>query len=247
MQEIVYHTNFELEDSYWWFVARNRIVKSMIENRTELKLGNTILDVGCGTGGFAKLISDKFNPICLDTSSIALDYCKRRGLENIHNSLLIDFPTSQYDISAVTMLDVLEHIENEREVLKQVYKLLPNKGWLIATVPAYQKLWSKHDEIHHHFRRYNRFDFISILRESGFSIKFSSYFNAILFFPALLKRFIDKITSAEKKKIEPVEEVSPLINNLFTKLFLLEKSLLNTASLPFGLSIIAIVQKDEIN
>ncbi len=193
MQEIVYHTNYELEDTYWWFVARNRIVKSIIENRTELRAGDVILDVGCGTGGFAKLISEQFEPICLDTSSIALEYCKKRGLNNIHNSFLSDFPVANYKISAISLLDVVEHIEDDAQVLKEAFELLPENGWLIATVPAYQKLWSKHDEIHHHYRRYNRFEFVSKLREAGFSIKYSSYFNTLLFFPALLKCFLDKI------------------------------------------------------
>lgn len=245
MQEVVYHTNYKLENSYWWFVARNQIVKSIIENRTDLPNGANVLDVGCGTGGFAKLISDRFNPICMDTSPIAIDYCRKRGITQLYETTLDDFPAKSVDFSAITMLDVIEHIEDDASVVAKAFEILPANGWFIATVPAYQRLWSKHDEIHLHYRRYNRTDFENLLKNAGFSIKYSSYFNTILFAPAIIKRFIDKITGAESKKTEPVEEVSPFINKLFTKLFLLEKKILKNAALPFGLSIVVVAKKER--
>lgn len=244
MQEIVYHTNYKLESSYWWFVARNNIVKSLIMNRTDLAKGSLILDVGCGTGGFAQLISDVYKPVCIDTSPIAIEYCKKRNIENAYVTTLKEFDTKQLNISAVTMLDVIEHIEDDFGVVSQVYDALPSGGWFIASVPAFQRLWSKHDEIHHHFRRYNRMQFDSMLKKAGFNIKYSTYFNTFLFLPAILKRAIDKITGAENKKNEPVEEVSPAMNNLFTKIFMSEKNILRKGAFPFGLSIITIARKD---
>lgn len=243
MEEIVYHTNFKLENDYWWFIARNQIVKSLILSKTDLQKGSTIIDIGCGTGGFAKLISDYFQPICIDTSQIAIDYCKKRGIENSFISTVSDFDFAQYDIKAAVMLDVIEHIQNDEAILTEVYNKLPKNAWFIATVPAYQFLWSRHDEIHQHFRRYNRFDFNNLLREIGFNVSYSSYFNTFLFLPAVAKRFLDKITGADKKINEPVEKVSPLVNSLFKNIFLLEKNLLGKIIFPFGLSIISIARK----
>lgn len=243
MQEIVYHTNYELEGIYWWFVARNTIVLSVIENRAKVPHGASILDAGCGTGGFASHLSQLYKPVCLDTSATALEYCKKRGLTDLHNMTLDKFDPADKNIAAVTLLDVIEHIEDDSAAVKQAFDILPKGGKLIASVPAYMFLWSKHDEIHMHYRRYTKTQFTDLLINAGFEIEYSTYFNTFLFFPAVLKRFIDKITGADKKQTAPVEHVSPLMNKLFTKIFRYEAKLLSKISLPFGLSILTVAKK----
>ena len=242
MREIVYHTNYELEDSYWWFVARNYIIKELTKNYSNLQNGDTILDVGCGTGGFAKSVSDLYKPVCMDTSSLALDYCKKRGLTDLHNGILSDFPKEQYQIDGVFMLDVIEHIEDDKQVVKQVYDLLPDGGTFISSVPAYMWLWSRHDSMHMHYRRYTKSKFNDMLKSQGFNIQYSSYFNTFLFPPAVIKRFIDKVIG-EKGEYKPVDDVSPFLNNLFTKIFRSEASFMKFLRFPFGVSIITIAVK----
>jgi SAM-dependent methyltransferase len=242
MQEIVYHTNYELEDSYWWFVARNFIIKELTRKYANLKKGDTVLDVGCGTGGFAKKISDLYNPVCMDTSPLALDYCRKRGLNQLHRGILSDFPKEQYDIKGVFMLDVVEHIEDDKRVIAEVYDMLPSGGAFIASVPAYMWLWSRHDKMHMHYRRYTKKSFNELLSSQGFNITYSTYFNTLLFTPAVLKRYWDKITG-EKGEYKPVDDVSPLLNKIFTKIFKSEASLLKFMKFPFGVSIITIAHK----
>lgn len=242
MREVVYHTNYELEDTYWWFVARNYIIKELTKKYSTLNRGDTVLDVGCGTGGFAVSISDLYKPVCMDMSPLALDYCKKRGLTDLHQGLLSDFPKDDYDINGVFMLDVIEHIEDDMKVIAEVYDLLPKGGPFIATVPAYMWLWSRHDSMHMHYRRYSKSHFNKILKEIGFNIIYSSYFNTFLFPPAVMKRFIDKIFG-EKGEYKPVDEVSPGINKIFTKIFKSESSFLKTIKFPFGVSIITIAVK----
>ncbi|MFP4368161.1 MAG: class I SAM-dependent methyltransferase [Candidatus Kapaibacterium sp.] len=244
MQEIVYHTNYELEDNYWWFTARNRIVRSVFEKKCGLPDGATVLDAGCGTGGFAASLLDKYNVICLDTSATALEYCAKRGLNNRFKGTLSDFrANARESIQAISMLDVIEHIEDDLSVVKDTYKLLPRGGYLLATVPAYPWMWSKHDEIHMHYRRYKLPQFKDLLKSAGFSITYGSYFNTLLFPAALLKRAVDKLTGAEKKKDEPVELVSKGINKTFDSIFGYESKIIPGISLPFGLSIICVAKK----
>jgi len=247
MQEIVYHTQFVQEDKYWWFVARNQIVKKLINFYAPELKGKTVLDVGCGTGGFSKIISEEYDVICLDTSEIALEYCKKRNLKNLFLGTLDEFEPGNSKISATLFMDVIEHIDNDKAVVTRANQILEKEGYLIATVPAYQWLWSKHDIIHMHKRRYTKNNFNSLLIESGFKVIFSSYFNSFLFFPAVLKRFYDKImkndTASNNPESEVVEPVSPFINKLFLNIFSFEKHILTKTSIPFGLSIFTIAKR----
>jgi len=244
MQEVVYHSNFEIEESYFWFLARNEILTKLINDKTNLKSNDKVADIGCGTGGFAKVLSDaKYNITCIDTEPLAIDYCRKRGLENLYLGDLKSYINSNsQQFKAAFMLDVIEHIPDDQDVVNDVYKILEVGGYFIAAVPAYQWLWSKHDEIHMHYRRYNKKNFEKLFLNAGFEVTYKSYFNSFLFLPAVIKRFLDKITKSESDK--PVDEVSTWMNNLFFKIFKSEKNLLGKMSLPFGLSVLLIAKKN---
>jgi SAM-dependent methyltransferase len=243
MQDIVYHTNYELEDSYWWFTARQVIVDKLIKVFTNLKPGQTILDVGCGTGGFTKHMAQTYNMIGLDTSELALEFCRKRGLENLFCGQLSEFPKDKYKVDAITMLDVVEHIPDDRAVVKDVFNLLPSGGYYIMTVPAYQWLWSKHDEVHMHYRRYTKKRINQIIIDAGFNIEFSSYMNSFLFLPAVLKRFSDRFKKKDDSDSKPVDEVSPMLNTIFDNLYKFEANILKLIRIPFGLSVVTIAKK----
>lgn len=242
MQDFIYHSQFSLEDNYWWFVARNRIVESFVKKYIKLNNDSFILDIGCGPGAMSKVISENYNVVGIDMSPLAVEYARKRGLNHIYNSKLEDFDHKNYNISAAIMLDVIEHIESDHKIVKDIYNLLPKDSYFIATVPAYMWLWSIHDVHHMHFRRYNRKNFQNLFLKAGFQIEYISYFNTLLFPLAALKRLWDKFSGTETVS-GPVDEVSPFVNKLFTKIFLFEKKLLETIRFPFGVSLIAVCKK----
>lgn len=243
MKEIVYHTNYQLEDNYWWFLARREIISKTIKKSLKIATDEYILDVGCGTCGMAEYLSKDFNVVAIDTSELALEYCKKRGVEHSFLSTLDSFPKGQYNIKAITILDVIEHIEDDKSIVEQLYDSLPTGGYLIASVPAYQFLWSFHDEVHKHYRRYSLSNFKRLISNAGFQIQFATYFNSFLFPVALAKRFIDKLFSLEKKNEYAIEIVPKSINTIFTKIFEFEKTFFPKVSFPFGLSILLIAKK----
>ncbi len=242
MQEIVYHSNFELENKYWWFIARNQIVKDIFEKICKIPQNSDILDVGCGTGGFASKLLDKYNIIGVDTSEIALEYSRKRGIKHLYNCYLNEFPNRDFNIKAITILDVIEHIEDDVAVVEQCYSILQSNGYIIATVPAYKWMWSHHDVIHHHYRRYKQRQFNELLTNAGFKIEYSTYFNTILFLPAFIKRLAEKIFGS-KRNDSPIDEVPEFLNTIFTKMFGLENNMLPNITFPFGLSILTIAKK----
>ena len=115
--------------------------------------------------------------------------------------------------------------------------------YIIATVPAYQWLWGKHDEIHMHFRRYTVPKFKKLFNDAGFKVVYSSYFNTLLFPLAVIKRFVDKLIGADKHHTAPIDPVSPIMNKILQSIFSFEKNLIPSIFLPFGLSIILVAKK----
>ncbi|MFN3306514.1 MAG: class I SAM-dependent methyltransferase, partial [Candidatus Kapaibacteriota bacterium] len=180
--------------------------------------------------------------ICLDPSPIAVEYCKSRGLELVFQSTIDDFYLLNQNLKAVCALDVIEHIDDDLGTLKKLYNLLEDNGKLLVTVPAYQWLWSNHDVLHMHRRRYTKKHLLRVLNQSGFQVIYISYFNFFLFIPAVIKRFLSKKSNIENQP--PVDPVSNFVNKVLTKIFLFEKFFLPRVRFPFGLSIIAIAKKN---
>jgi len=241
MYEQVYITNYELEDTYWWFVARNRIVIELTNKYTTLAPDDYVLDFGCGTGGFASLLAKNYNVICIDSSEIAIEYCKKRGLNLAYQTTIEEFNPEDIKIKAIFALDVIEHIDDDIGTLARLHQVLEPKGYLIVTVPAYKWLWSNHDILHMHKRRYTKKQLKAIISQTGFEIKYISYFNFFLFLPAILKRIFFKEKSIENT--QPVDPVPESLNKIFTQIFLFEKNILKFMKFPFGLSIVAIAKK----
>lgn len=246
MEEKVYHSNFNVESTYWWFTARAHIIHTLINSVCALPKGSTVVDVGCGTGGFLSELATDYTAIGTDTSALAVEYCKKRGLEHLHLGTLDDFsqnfPADAWTVDAVTMLDVIEHIQDDQAVVKQVYDLLRPGGFFIATVPANPWMWSAHDIIHMHYRRYTKAQFGALLSGAGFKQKKLSYFNTLLFPLAALKRLTQKNLRPEDIHAV-VDPVPAAVNSLFHSVFASEAALLKNASLPFGVSLVGIFQK----
>ncbi len=135
--------------------------------------------------------------------------------------------------------DVLEHIEDDKEALSKMASLLNDKGLLVLTVPAYKFLWSRHDVVNYHYRRYNKYSLINKMPNS-LIIKRASYFNTLLFPLALLdKTIISK--NGKSYSMNP----NKLVNSLLYKIFVVEKIILRHCNLPFGVSILLIAEKSS--
>jgi ubiquinone/menaquinone biosynthesis C-methylase UbiE len=140
------------EETYWWHVGRLSIVDSLL-SKFDKKNENKILNIGCGTGGTIPILEKYGEVVNVDISSEALKFLRQKGYKGTKVSGNgLPFEDNEFDF--VVALDVLEHIDQDREALNEWHRVLKPGGQLMITVPAHAFLWSGHDVSLHHFRRY---------------------------------------------------------------------------------------------
>ncbi len=229
-----------LEVDHWWFISRKKIIKSILNIFLRPDKNKNILEIGCGSGGLLKLLSNYG-----DLSAIELsDFSRKKALEkNIcsvkYGKLPDDIPNNTI-YETIFLFDVLEHVEKDKESIKKINSLLSEAGLFILTVPAFMFLWSSHDEKSHHKRRYSKKELIWLLESNGFKIKYSSYFNMFLFPLIISVRFFNRITG---RKNNDFKKESLIINYILKAFFSAEATFLPYFSFPFGMSIFIVCQK----
>jgi SAM-dependent methyltransferase len=240
MEKVLYQRYYEIEDRHWWFVGRKDIVFGLLDGYLAEEVRRVVLDAGCGTGGLLKDLQRYGKVVAVDFSEEAVRFCKFRGYEIIRCSVL-NTPFQADSFDCVVGLDLLEHLDEDLGALRELYRVCKPGGYLCVTVPAFQFLWSHHDELNHHKRRYTKPQLEAQLRAAHFQVLRCSYLNSILF-PCIL---LGRICGGEGDG-EPGPEWSipnHAINTGLSKIFAAELSLLKWLDLPFGASILAIAKK----
>jgi SAM-dependent methyltransferase len=238
MKTEMYEVHKLNQQDNWWFKARKEIVHSIIDKYIQ-GTNNNILEVGAGYGIMTEMLKEYGTVTAIEPYPDAAKYLgKALGIKT-HKGTLDTFKTKEkYNI--VAMFDVLEHIEEEGEAYIHLHEVLEDKGLLILTVPAYKFLWSEHDKLNNHYRRYSMQDltfWINIVHD-WFTVKKLTYFNTLLFPLALL----DKLWFSKNKQSSALNP-SKLVNTILYNIFKLEKILLSYINLPFGVSILLIAEK----
>jgi SAM-dependent methyltransferase len=148
-----------------------------------------MLDFGAGIGTFAVPLHSRGLPvICIEPDERMRTGLRESGL--IAYPDLASIPRSSVDY--IFSLNVLEHIENDRSVLKELYDALRKGGKLFLYVPAFQFLFSSMDSRVGHFRRYSKSGIIAKLQESGFVVEFATYVDSIGFFASIFFKYFGR-------------------------------------------------------
>jgi SAM-dependent methyltransferase len=242
MEPRAYQEMGAIQDRHWWFVARRRILETIIRS-LEIPEPRSILEVGCGMGGNLPMLKQLGQVTGIEADDPARDWVARHLGITVHAGHLPDgllLPAGER-FGLICLLDVLEHVEDDVGSLRTVRELLEAKGKVLVTVPAYQWLWSAHDESLHHVRRYTAKRLRKIAERAGLRVARISYFNTLLFPLAALARAASKATGREGLTGNDVP--AAWINNLFRRIFASEARMLKHASLPFGVSIMSVLER----
>ena len=241
--ELKYH---RLEENYWWFRARRDIIFRLLR-QLDVSYSSKIIDLGCSGGRLIDFLRKKgFRNISgIDISREAIIECKKRGIKDtfVRNCINTKFKNKEFDILIAS--DILEHIETDSEAMREWNRILKTDGILIVFVPAFNFLWSKHDEVNHHYRRYSQVKLANDLKKHKFRILKISYWNFSLFIPVSFIRIIQHFTP-EKHKVngDQLFQLPYMVNKALTCLLEMENRLLEKALIyPYGLSVFAVAKK----
>ncbi len=246
MDPSFYKEYFELERAHWWFLARRNIITSLIERFIGVPHGQTIFDAGCGSGFFVRYLQKMgYQAAGADGFGPAVDYGRQQqGIQGISimDQEKIDAPDASYD--CVLALDVLEHLEDETKMIREMKRVLKPGGIMIVTVPAYRFLWGVQDTVAHHFRRYVRGEIVdTVVRGGGVRPIFSSYYNSLLFVPIAAVRLLFRWFHIDTQRHSDYEIGPAWVNSLLYWIFNCEAYLLRLMSFPFGVSIVVVLKK----
>ena len=255
MQHDYYKEYYDLERQHWWFVAREKIISNYLKKTIAAKIVKhqdlKILNVGCGPGrssqylsSFGEVTSIEYDKDCCEFAS------ERTGLQIINGSITeLPFQDEMFDL--VCAFDVIEHVEEDQLAVSEMKRVVKKEGVIFITVPTFMSLWSHHDVINHHFRRYQLGQIEKLFAaEKNGNVIFSSYFNFFLFPAIYLVRKISNLLQFNKNRPgsgSDFEAFKPgfLNNVLFNVMYLESKFINNNIKLPFGVSLLYTWKKNN--
>jgi SAM-dependent methyltransferase len=239
MERIVYDRMAAIDQLHWWYRARRAILADLIRRKIALPADARILEVGCGTGHNLEMLGGFGRVEAIEVDAAAREIASQRLGRAVMASPLPELPgvtDRSYDLIAI--LDVIEHIDEDVAGLAALARKLKPGGRILITVPAFPWMWSAHDVVNHHKRRYTRRSLKALVADAGLKLDFMSWFNSLLFPLAAAARLAGRLTGKEDSddKLPPRP-----VNWLFEKLFGLERYGLGRLPFPPGVSLVAIV------
>ncbi len=238
MERSVYKQMAELDQSHWWYRARREVLAALIRRVAQPPKNAAILEIGCGTGHNLAMLREFGRVDALELDEEARGLAEERlGRKVLSSPLpeLSEVAERHYDL--VGAFDVIEHIDDDRAAVASIASRLKPGGKLVITVPAHRWMWSAHDVVNHHKRRYSRQALRALIENSPLRLDAIGYFNSLLFPVAVADRMSSKLRGKDDSdlKLPP----APL-NRALERVFRTERHLIGRFPLPPGLSLFAV-------
>ncbi len=244
---------FAVEDRHFWFRSRNDVIAVIVRRLTgSLPARYRVLEVGCGTGKVLQVLESVTTHgmvVGTDLFIEGLRFARRRTHVPLVQGDMHSPPFAEtFDV--IGLFDVLEHLPDDRQVLRDLHRMLAQGGALLLTVPARASLWSYFDEASHHYRRYEADDLREKLHEAGYRVEYLTSFMSVLFPMIWLGRRAARLLN-RRNKAANVDDMAmgewrivPGVNALLYRLLGLERWWLGRQrTMPVGTSPLVVARK----
>ena len=230
------------EDRHWWYRGRRRVLDVLLDG-LHMPPGLRVLDAGCGSGRNMVELQRYGQVTGIELSSPSVRAARERGVGEVLEGSVLEMPFADDSFDLAVSLDVVEHLEDDIAALRELRRVVAPGGRLLVTVPAYQWLWSGHDEVNHHHRRYSRATLRRAAREAGWECTHTTHFNSLLLPVAIALRALDRLhTRATESSLALWVPPAPL-NWLLQLPLDLEAAVIGRGgTIPAGLSLMAVLR-----
>ncbi len=233
----------KVERHHWWFRAKRELLVQ--ELRRAGAIGKVAVDVGCGTGEVVRCLNGlPFEAVVgADLSLYALELARKES--QLSSPLMaskagvLSMRTGGAD--CLVSLDVVEHLDDDVEALREFARVVRPGGTIVVAVPAYSWAWSDHDVVLGHRRRYTRRTLLEAAAAAGLVVQRCTYYHSWLvpFALAVRRTPLRRLMQGEA---EEVSYVSPAVNRLLRAVTAVERAACRLFELPAGLSIMLVAR-----
>ncbi len=240
------------EDEHWWFATRTWAIEKWL-NSLPRHAGLEILDMGCGAGNMIHHLAryGRVRGVEVDPRPVRMAQARGYDVQQADVARGTPFENDAFDL--VTVLDVIEHVDDDMAILREAQRVLRPGGRLLVTTPAFQWLWSYNDDLNAHKRRYAAGELARRVEQAGFRLNRVSY-NFFLVFPLSAPLILWRNRTKQKIDLSShhfqedayqveMEPVSPLLNSLLRGVGRAEAALISAVNLPVGTSLICLAEK----
>lgn len=243
MNEAELRLQGEIEDEHWWFLGKRLLLRVLLEPG---RPAGRLVDLGCGTGGLLRDQAVSGSRVGVDRSALALGICAERGLDRLVRADLRSPPFRAESFDTLLAFDVIEHLDDDVEFLRRAKDLCAPGGRFVIAVPAFQFMWSQHDVVLEHRRRYTARSLVRAVRKAGLVPVRVTYTNFFVFPVAAAWRvFAQRLLPGKAAPRENFVKVPRLLNALLVQAYRLEAWLLKRVDLPFGVSVVCVAELPE--
>jgi len=234
----------DFDDHHWWYRGRRKIIRSELD-RLALPIDAKVLDAGCGSGRTLTELAPYGEVFGIELDPDAARVAREREAGEVRIGRLEELPWDADTFDLITCLDVIEHTPDDRATLAELLRVTAPGGVLVATVPAYQSLFSAHDVINGHYRRYRSATLRSAAADAGWSAVADTHFNAVLLAPAAIVRVARRHRSSSRSELTFTPHL--LDRALELPMAREAKLIARGHRLPFGLSLLMVLRRPGVS
>lgn len=207
-------------EHHWYYSSKAKAMTSLLQGAVPTR----ILDVGAGSGFFSRYLlahTTAQEAWCVDISYQA-DFDERENDKVVYYRRSV----GAIDADLVLLMDVLEHVDDDVALLKDYVDKVPRGSRFLITVPAFNFLWSEHDDFLEHKRRYSLGQLEEVVQNAGLAVKYGAYFFGIVFPIAATLRLTQKASSEGCPVRSKLTRHHPIVNTVLKSLCNIELPLM---------------------